>query len=152
MDDSGKEQTAADLWAVFRGEYGIDDDPAARSNAPSITAQPDGSVHLRGSVRLGDRELPLDAGGAGPIDAFVNALNRHLAVGVRVLDYHEHAIASGADARAAAYLELRVGDAVTLFGVGIDANIVSASLKAIVSGLQRALRRGELAFKAAELA
>jgi 2-isopropylmalate synthase len=152
MDDSGKEQTAADLWAVFRGEYGIDDDPAARSTAPSITAQPDGSVHLRGSVRLGDRELALDAGGAGPIDAFVNALNRHLAVAVRVLDYHEHAIASGADARAAAYLELRVGDAVTLFGVGIDANIVSASLKAIVSGLQRALRRGELAFKAAELA
>ena len=152
MDDSGKEQTAADLWAVFRDEYGIDDDPAARSNAPAITAQADGSVHLRGSVRLGDRELALDAEGAGPIDAFVNALNRHLAVTVRVLDYHEHAIASGADARAAAYLELRVGDAVTLFGVGIDANIVSASLKAIVSGLQRALRRGELAFKAAELA
>jgi len=152
MDDSGKEQTAADLWAVFRGEYGIDDDPAGRSNAPAITAQADGSVHLRGSVRLGDRELALDADGAGPIDAFVNALNRHLAATVRVLDYHEHAIASGADARAAAYLELRVGDAVTLFGVGIDANIVSASLKAIVSGLQRALRRGELAFKAAELA
>jgi 2-isopropylmalate synthase len=54
-----------------------------------------------------------------------------------VLDYHEHAIASGADARAVAYLELRVGDR-TLFGVGMDGNIVSASLKAIVSGLQRA--------------
>jgi 2-isopropylmalate synthase len=152
MDDSGKEQTAADLWAVFRGEYGIDDESAARSTAPAITAQADGSVHLRGEVRLGDRELMLDADGAGPIDAFVNALNAHLAVTVRVLDYHEHAIASGADARAAAYLELRVGDAVTLFGVGIDANIVSASLKAIVSGLRRALRRGELAFKATELA
>jgi len=152
MDDSGKEQTAADLWAVFRGEYGIDDDTAARSNAPAITAHADGSVHLQGAVRLGDRELMLDADGAGPIDAFVNALNAHLAATVRVLDYHEHAIASGADARAAAYLELRVGDAVTLFGVGIDANIVSASLKAIVSGLQRALRRGELSFKATELA
>jgi len=69
-----------------------------------------------------------------------------------VLDYHEHAIGSGAQARAAAYLELRIGEGRTLFGVGIDANIVSASLKAIVSGLQRALRRGELAFKAAELA
>jgi len=54
-----------------------------------------------------------------------------------VLDYHEHAIGSGADARAVAYLELRVGDR-TLFGVGVDANIVSASLKAIISGLQRA--------------
>ena len=56
---------------------------------------------------------------------------------IRVLDYHEHAVAAGADARAVAYLELRVGDR-TLFGVGSDANIVSASLKAIVSGLQRA--------------
>ncbi|KQU77087.1 MULTISPECIES: 2-isopropylmalate synthase [unclassified Rhizobacter] len=151
MDDSGKEQTAADLWAVFCGEYGIDEGDV-RSHLPAITAQADGSVHLHGAVRLGDRELVLDADGAGPIDAFVNALNAHLAATVRVLDYHEHAIASGADARAAAYLELRVGDAATLFGVGIDANIVSASLKAIVSGLQRALRRGELAFKAAELA
>jgi len=151
MDDSGKEQTAADLWAVFCGEYGIDEGDV-RSNLPAITAQVGGSVRLHGAVRLGDRELLLDADGAGPIDAFVNALNAHLAATVRVLDYHEHAIASGADARAVAYLELRVGDAATLFGVGIDANIVSASLKAIVSGLQRALRRGELAFKAAELA
>ena len=56
---------------------------------------------------------------------------------LRVLDYHEHAIGAGANAQAVAYLELRVGQQ-TLFGVGIDANIVSASLKAIVSGLQRA--------------
>ena len=55
---------------------------------------------------------------------------------LRVLDYHEHAIGSGADARAVAYLELRIGDARTLFGVGIDANIVTASLKAIVSGVR----------------
>jgi 2-isopropylmalate synthase len=55
---------------------------------------------------------------------------------VRVLDYHEHATGSGANAQAVAYLELRI-DEQTLFGVGLDANIVSASLKAIVSGLQR---------------
>ena len=57
---------------------------------------------------------------------------------MRVLDYHEHAIGSGAGARAAAYLELRVGESQTLFGVGIDANIVSASFAAIASGLVRA--------------
>jgi 2-isopropylmalate synthase len=55
----------------------------------------------------------------------------------RVLDYHEHAIASGADARAVAYVELRVGEQ-TLFGVGLHRNIVTASLNAVVSGLQRA--------------
>lgn len=56
---------------------------------------------------------------------------------MRVLDYHEHAIGSGASARAVAYLELRIGER-TLFGVGMDSDIVSASLKAIVSGVQRA--------------
>jgi len=67
----------------------------------------------------------------------VAAINAVVDRPVRVLDYHEHAIGSGADARAVAYLELRIGDS-TRFGVGIDANIVSASLKAIVSGLRRA--------------
>ena len=152
MDDSGKEQTAADLWRIFCGEYGISDAAAARAPAPGMRVAADGSVQLAGSVALGDRVLALEGEGSGPIDAYVNALNRHLAVPVRVLDYHEHAIASGADARAAAYLELRVGEAATLFGVGIDANIVSASLHAIVSGPQRAHRRGQLAFKAAQLA
>ena len=152
MDDSGKEQTAADLWAIFCSEYGIDEASSARVPAPIVRDACDGTVHLSGSVRLGERVLALSATGTGPIDAYVHALNQHIAVPVRVLDYHEHAIGSGADARAAAYLELRVGDTATLFGVGIDANIVSASLKAIVCGLQRALRRGELAFKVAELA
>jgi 2-isopropylmalate synthase len=78
--------------------------------------------------------------GGGPIDAFVAGLNVVTDADVRVLDYHEHAIGSGADARAVAYLELRVAEQ-TLFGVGIDSNIVSASLKAIVSGLLRAQRR-----------
>jgi 2-isopropylmalate synthase len=57
---------------------------------------------------------------------------------VQVLDYHEHAIDSGAQAKAAAYLELRIGQRPTLFGVGIDANILSASMKAVLSGMQRA--------------
>jgi len=79
--------------------------------------------------------------GTGPIDAFVDGLARATGERVRVLDYHEHAIGSGANAQAVAYLELRIGEGATLFGVGIDANIVSASLKAIVSGLARARRR-----------
>ena len=58
------------------------------------------------------------------------------------MDYHQHAIGVGADAKSVAYLELRVDEAQTLFGVGIDANVISASLKAIVSGVQRARTRG----------
>ena len=59
---------------------------------------------------------------------------------IRVLDYHEHAVTGGADASAAAYIELRVGEH-TVFGVGIDRSITTASFKAIVSGLRRALAR-----------
>jgi 2-isopropylmalate synthase len=71
---------------------------------------------------------------------FVNGLSRLRGPGIRVLDYHEHAIAAGADARAAAYTELCIGESVTLFGGGLDSNIVSASLKAIASGWRRARR------------
>jgi len=95
------------------------------------------TVTLSAEVQLGDRAIQVRGAGNGPIAAFVEGLGQATGQTVRVLDYHEHAIASGADARAVAYLELRVGDR-TLFGVGMDSNIVSASLKAIVSGLQRA--------------
>jgi 2-isopropylmalate synthase len=139
MDDSGKELTAPQLWTIFEREYTLADAPVLH---PVITDAGEDHVRLQARVRIGAVELDVDGAGAGPIDAFVHGLNRHLAVPVRVLDYHEHAIGSGADARAAAYLELRIGDAVTLFGVGVDANIVLASLKAIVSGVQRAVRRG----------
>jgi 2-isopropylmalate synthase len=94
-------------------------------------------VTLTADVRVRDHVLAVRGTGNGPIAAFVEGLSQVTGESIRVLDYHEHAIASGADARAVAYLELRVGDQ-TLFGVGMDANIVSASLKAIVSGLQRA--------------
>jgi 2-isopropylmalate synthase len=112
----------------------------------TITEVAGGLVRLSTAVELGGRGLGVEGVGAGPIDAFVEGANRQLATKIRVLDYHEHAIGSGADAKAVAYLELRVGDAVTLFGVGIDSNIVSASLKAITSGLHRALRQGQLRF------
>jgi 2-isopropylmalate synthase len=80
----------------------------------------------------------LDGRGNGPIAAFVDALTT---VGheVRVLDYHEHALSAGGDARAAACLECAVGDRV-LWGVGVDPNIVTASLKAVVSAVNRASR------------
>lgn len=74
--------------------------------------------------------------GNGPIDAFVTALAK-LDVDVRVLDYAEHALSSGGDATAAAYVECVIGGQV-LWGVGIDPNIVTASLRAVVSAVNRA--------------
>jgi 2-isopropylmalate synthase len=115
---------------------------------PALVDRSDGGVELPVDVTLARRMFRVEGTGTGPIDAFVAGLAAHVGASVRVLDYHEHSIGSGADARAVASVELRIGDAggegQTLFGVGIDTNIVSASLKAIVSGLRRA-REGVIA-------
>jgi 2-isopropylmalate synthase len=137
MDASGKELNARDLWSLFESEYRLGQAAVAHQVLESGTGASGSLVTLAADVRIGEREFTVQGAGNGPIDAFVQGLSRATGENVRVLDYHEHAIASGADARAVAYLELRVGER-TLFGVGMDANIVSASLKAIVSGLQRA--------------
>jgi 2-isopropylmalate synthase len=137
MDASGKELSAQDLWTLFRNEYRVDRATVAHQLLESGAGAAGDLVTLKADVRMGDREFAVRGAGNGPIDAFVEGLSQATGETIRVLDYHEHAIAAGADARAVAYLELRVGDR-TLFGVGMDGNIVSASLKAIVSGLQRA--------------
>lgn len=135
MDATGKELTAQDLFALFEREYGVRSIPAPQHQVLEEPAG--GTVRLSAQVLVGGRMLSVQGAGNGPIDAFVQALGEACGASIRVLDYHEHAIGAGADARAVAYLELRVGER-TLFGVGIDSNIVSASLKAIVSGVQRA--------------
>jgi 2-isopropylmalate synthase len=138
MDDSGKELVAADIWRIFEREYGLGNSTRNVVAHPVITEQGEGTVRLSAEVVLDDVVFGVGGRGTGPIDAFVAGLNDATGAALRVLDYHEHSIGSGADARAVAYLELRVGESLTLFGVGIDSNIVSASLKAIVSGLSRA--------------
>ena len=138
MDATGKELTASDLHAVFNKQYAIDTvkTPQNQTLTHDSRAGYD-QVHLSVDIDLGDGPLKLTGTGTGPIDAFVNGLVAATGIAVRVLDYHEHAIGAGAHARAVAYLELRVGER-TVFGVGMDTNIISASFKAIVCGVQRA--------------
>jgi 2-isopropylmalate synthase len=138
MDATGKELTAQDLFELFEREYGVRSIPAPSHQVLEEAKGAAGNlVSLAADVEVGGRSLSIRGAGTGPIDAFVEGLAAATGEKVRVLDYHEHAIGSGANAQAVAYLELRIGNR-TLFGVGMDANIVSASLKAIVSGLQRA--------------
>jgi 2-isopropylmalate synthase len=132
MDDSGKELNAAAIWEIFEREYAVNQNTIAH---PVITEQDDVAT-LSADVQLGAKTIKLQGTGNGPIDAFVNGLGDSTGQSIRVLDYHEHSMGSGADARAVAYIELRVGEQ-TRFGVGIDANIVRASLKAIASGFAR---------------
>jgi len=81
--------------------------------------------------------------GNGPVDGFVDAMRQATGLDFDVVHYHEHAIGSGANASAIAYMELRLPGGTSLFGVGIDRNIVVASLKAVLSGVNRALLRNE---------
>jgi len=144
-DASGQEVTADDLWRFFTDEYL----PAA----PDSGLEQWGRFALRGSQVVSGETGPVrltadlvDAGvpvtvsgeGNGPIAAFVTALAGR-AVRVEVLDYAEHALSTGEDAVAAAYVECMVGDDV-LWGVGIDPSITTASFKAIISAVNRAHR------------
>ena len=137
MDASGKELTAQDLFALFQATYGVQTVAAPERLMIEESIETEGKVFsIKADVRLGAHVHAIQGSGTGPIDAFVAGLMAATGQVVRVLDYREHAIGSGASAQAVAYLELRINDE-TLFGVGMDGNIVSASLKAILSGLQR---------------
>jgi 2-isopropylmalate synthase len=139
MDAAGKELTAHDLWQMFEREYGVKTiaAPRYRVKAPSHDAAAQGVV-LTADLDLGGQPVKIQGQGTGPIDAFIQGLNNATGQGARVLDYRQHSIGAGADARAVAYIELSINAQQTLFGVGMDANIVTASLKAVISGMRRA--------------
>ena len=138
MDDAGKELSAAMIWDIFESEYGLAGGTARIENASIVDSG--GRVTVRADLVDADGRLSVEGQGNGPLDAFVEAL--HVVTGhrVEVLDYHEHAVGGGAQARAAAYLEVRVDGGAAMFGVGIDANIIHASMKAVLSGVLRSAR------------
>ena len=84
--------------------------------------------------------IEINGNGNGPIDAYVNGLKEQSNLDIKVLDYSEHAVGSGADAMAVAYVEAITGDGRVLFGVGRDSNIVAASLKAVTCVFNRVLK------------
>ena len=144
-DTYGGEVDADTLWAVFADEY------LPTSAAPGL--QPWGRFELRSSQvgTIDDEHVELttvlidsgapvtvNAKGTGPIDAFVSALHE-FDLDVRILDYSEHAMSQGRDAKAAAYVEAAI-DGQIVWGVGIDSSISRASYKAVISAVNRALR------------
>ncbi|MSV73712.1 MAG: 2-isopropylmalate synthase, partial [Actinobacteria bacterium] len=140
---AGGEVTSEAMWEVFTDEYLPNANASwGRLAVRSVSQQSeaDGDTQVTVMLRDGDidADVTLDGRGNGPVAAFCAALGSH-GIDVRVLDYHEHALSAGGDARAAAYLECAVGDRV-LWGVGIDPSIVTASFKGIVSAVNRSLR------------
>ncbi len=136
-DAEGGEMTPEQIWTAFRSEY-LDREAPLRLNSVHTSAAAGEKDQLSVNVYVDGDLTTLTGEGNGPIAAFVAALNSlPQEYDVRVLDYAEHALSSGGDAIAAAYVECLVGDQV-LWGVGLDPNIVTASLKAVISAVNRA--------------
>ncbi|MBU6441844.1 MAG: 2-isopropylmalate synthase [Betaproteobacteria bacterium] len=135
-DSSGSEVTAQQLWAMFNAEYTEAAEPL-RYVAHHLTEH--GSEQgIRLELEIDGRAVSLRGEGNGPIDAAVRALHLPLAV----QSYEERALGLGANARAVAMVEAALeGTSATTFGVGVDANIVTASIRAIVSAANRLLAR-----------
>jgi 2-isopropylmalate synthase len=136
-DAKGGEVTSPEIWEAFKVEYidrrsplahrGHRDDSDEESNRLTATVSKDGVDHL------------FSGEGNGPIEAFLAGFQSEFGVKVRIVDYEEHAIGDGANARAVCFVEAQIGDRPPVFGVGMHGNIVSASLNAIVSAVNRSL-------------
>ena len=135
-DETGAEVTADQVYKIFNAEYLDQNEPwklvrhritGDRGNGSGPRFEIDVELEHNGETRQ------LNGSGDGALAAFVNALG----VDVRIMDYNEHAIGTGTDTRAASYVEMRVGDSATGFGVGIHKDIVTASFLAILSALNR---------------
>jgi 2-isopropylmalate synthase len=140
-DTEGGEVSPTAMWDIFKDEYLPNPQkPWGRFSLVSVAQDSavDGDTTLTATIKDNGKEFVIKGVGNGPIAAFCEALSTH-GINLRVLDYHEHALASGGDAQAAAYLECSINSQ-TLWGVGIDPSIVTSSLKAIISAVNRANR------------
>jgi 2-isopropylmalate synthase len=135
-DLSGKEVHGDDIYGLFKSEY-LDHNAPYGYRQHRVSGTSGEPVTLNAELDIAGRRCSIEGRGHGPLEAFVNGLNTGLGLALTVLDYHEHAIGSGADAQAACYIELRVGNSPTLFGVGVDKDIVTAAIHAVLSGVNR---------------
>ncbi len=136
-DAEGGEMSAAAIWEIFSRTYLAE----GQLRLDKVSTASNGHVSVDAVVTDHDRQHRISGEGNGPVSAFCDALSA-LGYRVRVLDYHEHALSAGGDAQAAAYVECEIGDGEqtqVVWGVGLDTNIVSASLRGVVSAVNRSL-------------
>lgn len=139
-DSTGRELTSTDIWEAFENRYHLKGDGRFRlidfqeSQSPK---QQDERV-FAGKIRIDGVEQSVSGRGNGLISSLANALEGALGGPLDIIDYSEHAIGHGTDARAAAYVECRVGDGPVLFGVGISRDVATASVRAILSAANSA--------------
>ncbi len=137
-DGEGGEVSSKEMWDVFAQEYLQPVTPLERIKQKVTASEVDGGVDtISVTVKVDGKEQETSGSGNGPLAAFIDAIAT-VGFDVRVLDYSEHAMSSGDDAQAAAYVECAIGDQV-VWGVGIATSITTASLRAVVSAVNRAV-------------
>jgi len=145
-DATGKELPSPEIRAVFDREYVAASEPLEYMDHRAQHNAEDGRIeHLAARLKLAGSEHRIEGAGNGPVDAFVHALRESTGFDIHVQNYHEHGVGAGEDATAVSYVQLRVGADRTVYGVGLDPNIVTATLKAVVSAVNRGVAQGLLA-------
>ena len=133
-DESGKEINTSQIWEIFESNFLIPKEGFSYINHKSSSEN--GIHHLDLNLSINGNEVAINGSGNGPIDSLINGLTRETGAEIKVSDYHQSAISSGSDAKAAAYIELE-RDGNTSWGVGINANTTIASFEAIIVGLSK---------------
>jgi 2-isopropylmalate synthase len=137
-DETGKEISAETIWTAFNEEYlGLKTPYEFVSYHTSTDPHASEMRNLTAKLKENGKEVTIEGRGNGPIDAYMDALRKHTGIDLKVVDYREHSVGLGNDASAVAYLETRLPDGRSVFGVGMNSNIVKASLMAIVSAANR---------------
>jgi len=139
-DRTGKELSSTDIWSLFEDTY-LRRDGVVLKDYSLLPEPRAGERRIAATNALDGIERRIEGVGNGPIAAFVDALGRDCDIALNVLDYHEDAVSAGADAQAAAYIQIRDGGDATLYGVGMDSDIVTASLRAVASAATRVLHQ-----------
>ena len=136
-DKSGKEISSTQIWDIFEKNYLKPVDNFSYIKHSSSSKEEIHSLEL--TMSMNNKETVIKGSGNGPIDSFINGLCNEVGVEIKVADYHQSAISSGSDAKAAAYIELEK-DNKTFWGVGIHPNTTRASFDAIIVGLSKLLK------------
>jgi len=131
-DSTSRELVSADIWAAFQTHFHLQDPQAIELIEHEEVRGPGSERRFSGRIRLDGHDRHLSGRGNGLLSALNDALRESCAIDLEISDYQEHAIGHGAQARAAAYVECRSGS-VTVFGVGIDTDVATASVKALIS-------------------
>jgi 2-isopropylmalate synthase len=139
-DELGRELNAADIWDAFRKAYHVKTHPKhfqlVRYEESRAT---DGTRIFAGTIAVEGAEQSVSGRGNGLISSVMGTLREAFGVELEVVDYTEHALGAGTDARAAAYLECRAPDGRTIWGCGIDEDIATASVRAVLSAANAAV-------------